>query len=808
MKFTYLLLCFSLKMLSTGLYAQNSLSGKIVDENTGEAIIGASLYISELKRGAVSDTDGSYMVTNLPKGNFTVEVKYLSYQTVIDKVNINGNEVRNFALESSSVQMNEIIVTGPSATTLIKESPVPIAIMSRQQWLQSSSTNLVDAVGKLPGMSQVSTGVGLSKPIIRGLGFNRVITMHDGIRQEDNQWGEEHAIQVDEYSVERYEIIRGAGSLMYGSDGLGGVMSLLSPRPPAEEGEISGNILTNYQSNNNMLGVSGMVTGNQDGFIWRGRVSHKNADNYRNRYDGRVFGSNYNEYDYNGVVGISKKWGYSHLYFSSFNQNINIIEGTRDSLGRFTRNVRLDDSTEALLSVAPSELSNRDMNEGSYQKLGNHKISLNNYLQLGGASLTFNIGYSQNHRREYADVFQPDIPTLYFFLQTTFYDIRYNLASFKEWETTIGSNGMYQTMNNRGAESLYPDFNLLDNGLFVFTKRKFKKLNLSGGVRADRRQLAIDKLYVDADGTFQTTPEGAVEERFGGFDKIFSNVTGSLGVVYDINDKLSLKTNIARGFRAPNVSEISSNGEHAGTFRYEIGNINQKSEISFQSDLGITYENKSLFIDASFFQNSIQNYSYSEKVLNSQGGDSIVNPSVSQVPTFRYTQGNAQLIGGEIVLTINPEHMRWINFTSSYSIVRGKNLSATSDSAKYLPLMPAPRLLSSIKLTKQEMGGYLRNLYFLAELEHHQPQNQVLLAYNTETPTPGYSLFNISLGTDIVSSVKKPLFSIFITAQNIMDVAYQNHQSRLKYLDVNPVTGRQGVFNMGRNFSIKLNVPL
>lgn len=448
------------------------------------------------------------------------------------------------------------------------------------------------------------------------------------------------------------------------------------------------------------------------------------------------------------------------------------------------------------------------MNEGSYQKLGNHKISLNNYLQLGDASLTFNIGYSQNHRREYVDVFQPDIPTLYFFLQTTFYDIRYSLASFKEWETTIGSNGMFQTMNNRGTESLYPDFNLLDNGLFIFTKRKFKKLNLSGGVRADRRQLAIDKLYVDADGTFQTTPEGAVEERFGGFDKIFSNVTGSLGAVYDINDELSLKTNIARGFRAPSVSEISSNGEHAGTFRYEIGNINQKSEISFQSDLGITYENKSLFIDASFFQNSIQNYSYSEKVLNSQGGDSIVNPSVSQVPTFRYTQGNAQLIGGEIVLTINPEQMRWINFTSSYSIVRGRNLSATSDSAKYLPLMPAPRLLSSIKFTKQEMGEYLRDLYFLAEFEHHQPQNQVLLAYNTETPTPGYSLFNISLGTDIVNSVKKPLFSIFITAQNIMDVAYQNHQSRLKYLDVNPVTGRQGVFNMGRNFSIKLNVPL
>jgi iron complex outermembrane recepter protein len=807
MKHLPLLLIIFLLLLCSNIQAQNSLQGEIKDKSTGEAIVGSSVYITELKKGAVSHTDGTYKITNLPAGTFTVEVRNLSYQSVIKKINISGLVTINFVLEISAMQMNEVVVTGASATTQIKESPVPIAIMSRLQWLQGSSTNLVDAVGKLPGMSQISTGVGLSKPIIRGLGFNRVITMHDGIRQEDNQWGEEHAIQIDEYSVDRYEIIRGAGSLMYGSDGLGGVMSLLSPRQP-EEGKIIGNILTNYQTNNNMMGISGMLTGNQKGFVWRGRVSHKNADNYRNKYDGRVFGSNYNETDYNGMIGLSKNWGYSHLYFSSFNQNINIINGTRDAYGNFTKTIRLNDSTEAVIPVSSAELTNRDMNQDSYQKLSNLKISSNNYVHLGNSSLSFNIGYSQNHRREYVNVFKPGIPTLYFFLQTTFYDVRYNLPKFKEWETTVGSNGMYQTMQNRGDESLYPNLNLIDNGLFVFTKKKFDKLTMSGGVRADRRQLAIEKLYVDASGRFQTTPEGSVEERFEGFSKTFSNVTGSIGAVYAVNDNLSIKTNLARGFRAPTVSEISSNGEHAGTFRYEIGNKNQKSEISFQSDIGLTLENRNIFLDIAIFQNRIQNYSYSEKVLNSSGGDSIVNPSVSSVPTFKYTQGNAQLLGGELVLTVNPEHMRWFSFTNAYSVVRAKNLSAKNDSAKYLPFMPAPRLLSSVKFTRQKLTKHLTNLYVLVEFEYHQPQNQVLLAYNTETTTPDYGLLNLSVGTDVVNASHNTLFSLYLTAQNITDIAYQNHQNRLKYLDRNEITGRQGVYNIGRNVSLKLTVPV
>lgn len=785
-------------------FSQFTLSGKIMHRENGDAVIGASVYLPELRLGASADVQGNYRIKSVPKGVFTIQVSFVSHQTIVEKIQINENTVRDFQMDNSTISLEEVIVSGASAKTIVKESPIPISTMSRIQWLQSSSTNLVDAIAKMPGMSQITTGVGLSKPVIRGLGFNRVITMHDGIRQEDNQWGEEHSIHIDEYSIDRYEIIRGAGSLMYGSDGLGGVMSVLSPQP-VEDGKIIGNIIYNYQTNNNMHGFSAMTAGNKNGWNWNVRASLKNANNYRNANDGRVYGSNFKEnLNLNGMVGMTKKWGYSRIYFAKWHQQINIIDGTRDNLGRFTKPILTNANTEILTVVPDNELSTRNINAANSQDLANYKVSSNNLFFVGKGSISVNVGYSQNHRQEFGNVFDTSRPDLYFFLQTRYYDARYNLPEKNGWETTVGTNGMYQNMNNKGAEVLYPNFNLFDNGAFIFTKKSYEKLKMSGGIRYDVRRLNINKLYIDSEGRFQVSPEGAVEERFKGFENTFANATGSFGAVYEFTPQFSFKANIARGFRAPAVPEISSNGEHAGTFRYEIGNINQKSEISLQYDIGMTFENKSIHVDISLFNNQIDNYSYSERVQTLSGQDSVI----SGVPAFRYTQGNARLQGIEGTFTVNPAKLRWFNFTQTYSMVMGRNLSASDADAQYLPFMPPPRWVSRLRLTRDKIGTSLRNNYFTFEVEHHQKQDRFLLAYNTETATPSYTLLNMGVGADITSKVGKTLFSIYLSVQNLADLAYQNHQNRLKYLDINQTNGNRGVFNMGRNASLKLVVPL
>ncbi|GAB3490628.1 TonB-dependent receptor [Spirosoma knui] len=794
-------------LLPTAAIAQAILAGRVIDKTTREPLIGVTIYLPDLQKGSLTDTLGRYRLADIPAGQHKAEVRFLSYKTLTRSIRIlDGETTVDVALEPEAAQLQEVVVTGLTTGSTVKESPVPIMTYNKIQWLQTSSTNLVDAVGKLPGMSQITTGVGLSKPVIRGLGFNRVITVHDGVRQEDNQWGEEHALQIDEYSIDRYEIIKGSGSLLYGSDGLGGVMSLISARPP-EAGTFRGQLLTNYQSNNGLIGISGVLEGTtQKGLFGRVRISSKNAGNYQNRYDGRVYGSAYREFDINTTVGINRNWGYTQLYVSNWHQDINVVTGERDRTGRFQELVRVSADSEALRPASDATLRSRAIIPANYQSLNNFKTSLNTFAKIGGGNVSAIVSYSQNRRQEFASTLTPGQPALYFYLQNVFYDLKYYFGGRNGWDFTVGGNGIYQHNQNLGLQVLYPGYKSWDNGLFLFAQKKTNRFIVNGGLRMDVRKMQINRLYSDADGVFSEKPIPNGQVRFVGLDKTYSNPTASFGATYNLSTRWIIKANLGRGFRAPATPELSANGEHAGTFRYEIGNPNLRSETSWQGDLGINYESPDVSITASLFQNRINNYTYSEKVLDRFGRDSIVDPA-RPILTYRYVQGNAVLFGGEAQISVNPSSARWFHFTGSYSLVRSRNLSATSDSARYLPFLPPPRIISQLKFTKAEMGSHWRNAYALLEVEHNARQNQALLAYGTETTTPAYTLVNLGAGSDLVNANGRTLFQVYLTIQNLFDVAYQSHQNRLKYFGINEVTGRAGVFNMGRNVSVKVVVP-
>ncbi|MCY7357457.1 MAG: TonB-dependent receptor, partial [Rudanella sp.] len=785
----------------------------VADLKTREPLIGATVFIPSLKKGTATETDGRFRLSGLTTGSLTVEVRLVGYKTLTRRVTLVGDSTNiEFSLETEVAQLNEVVVTGLTTGSTVRESPVPIMTYSKIQWLQTASTNLVDAVVKMPGMSQITTGVGLSKPVIRGLGFNRVITVHDGVRQEDNQWGEEHALQVDEYSIDRYEIIKGAGSLLYGSDGLGGVMSLISARPP-QPGITQGQILTNYQTNNNMAGASAMIesTG-QKGVFGRVRVSGKSAGNYRNQYDGRVYGSAYREMDVNGTVGVSRAWGYSQVNVSNWHQDINIVTGERNAQGRYVKLVRIDNTTEDVAPVTEADLRGRTIEKANYQNLNHAKISWNTFAKLGRGNISAVVSYSKNKRQEFASTLTPGQPALYFYLQNVYYDLKYFMDARKGWEVTVGTSGLWQFNENRGLQVLYPGYRSRDNGVVVFTQKKTDRFTVNGGVRVDVRRMHINPLYVDEAGDFTEVAGQNRPKRFAGLNKTYANLTASAGASFLVTPQFTIKANVARGFRAPTTPELSANGEHAGTFRYEIGNADLRPETSLQTDFGIVYENADISITANLFRNAINNYTYSEKILNRNGQDSIVDPS-RPILTYRYVQGNAVLFGAEGQVTYNPTGAKWLTLSGTYSLVRSQNNSTQGDSAKYLPFLPPPRVIVQAKVTRTEIGrtwpGRLfRNGYAQTEIEHNQAQNQALLAFGTETRTPAFTLWNIGTGADVIGKNGQPLFSVYLSVNNLLDRAYQSHQNRLKYFGANPLTGRQGVFNMGRNASLKVVVPL
>jgi iron complex outermembrane recepter protein len=191
-----------------------SLTGTITDAKTGVPLQGASIYFHDLKLGTGTNARGLYKIQHIPTGKYLVEISFLGYASIVETIDINGDVQKDYALSHSYIENEAVTVTGVSAATSVKRTPVPVNIIRKEELLRGSSTNLIDALSKTPGVAQVSTGPAISKPSIRGLGYNRVVVVNDGIRQEGQQWGDEHGIEIDEYNVNKAEVLKGPASLM------------------------------------------------------------------------------------------------------------------------------------------------------------------------------------------------------------------------------------------------------------------------------------------------------------------------------------------------------------------------------------------------------------------------------------------------------------------------------------------------------------------------------------------------------------------------------------------------------------------
>ena len=768
------------------------LSGKITDAKTGEPLAGASVYLPDLKTGTAANRQGEYIIRNIPKGRYLLEVSFLGYASYTETVDLTGNVKKDFSLKISSVENDAVTVTGVSSATSVKRTPIPVSILKKTDLLAGVSTNLIDALSHTPGVSQISTGPAISKPVIRGLGYNRVVVVNDGIRQEGQQWGDEHGIEIDEFNVSKAEVLKGPASLMYGSDALAGVVNIISIQP-ADEGTIKGNVFGTYQTNNMMRGVHADIGGNQNGFIWGVYGSYKAAADYKNKYDGYVFNSKFNEKDFGGYIGINKHWGFSHLYASNFDQHLGLVEGDRDdATGKFTKAVNNGGIEDEEIATDKDFKSTDPFIPR--QRIQHFKIATDNSFNIGKDRLTLTVGYQRNQRQEFGDVLVPDQKDLYFDLKTVNYNVQYHLAEKNNWKTTIGVNGMQQTNTNKGVEALIPDYSLFDIGAFVYTQKKIDKLTLSGGIRYDNRSVNAKQM------------EDGGDIKFEHFTKDFHNVSGSAGLSYEATKAVTFKLNVAKGFRAPSIPELASNGAHEGTNRYEYGEQDLKSENSWQIDGGVEVGTEHVSMSVSLFYNHVNNFIYYRKLSSVFGGDSIIVDGTNNLYAFRFSQNNANLYGVEANLDIHPHPLDWLHIENTFSYVRGV-LSQKQDGSDNLPFIPAARLINQVRGDFFKKGKSARNIYLKVELDNTFAQNNPFTGFNTETATSGYSLLNAGIGGDFVSK-GKTLFSLYLGANNISDVAYQNHLSRLKYTAENLVTGRTGVFAMGRNFSIKLNVPL
>ncbi len=781
--------------------AQGTLSGKIIDKATGASIVGATVYVSEFKTGAISNKDGFYTIRNLPQSKLKIQITCIGYKMLMEFIDLKVTTSKDFFLEESVSELSEIVVTGLSQAGEKNRTPTPITTMPLIDLLQSSSTNIIDAIASQPGISQLTTGAAISKPVIRGLGFNRVVVVNDGIRQEGQQWGDEHGIEIDEFSVNRVEILKGPASLKYGSDAMAGVINFLSA-PTLPRGTIEGRFLTNYHTNDGLLGYGLSVAGNRNDIIWDVRWSNKFAHDYQNKIDGYVLNSGFNENNLSGIVGVNRAWGYSHVHFSIYNLNPEIVEGERDSItGNFVMPVALNDSASGFVQPSNSEYKSYSIQIPS-QKVNHYKVVLNNNLAIADGSMKVIVGWQQNQRKEFGNVLTPDDYGLYFVLNTVNYDLNYNFPEKKKYNYSVGINGMFQTSQNKGTEYLVPEYSLFDVGVYGLISKSINKLDLSGGLRYDHRNETGQELILNSEGVEINEPQLGSIQKFNSFDSDFGSMSGSLGATYQISDIFYTKLNISSGFRAPNIAELGSNGEHEGSGKYEIGDPDLKAESSWQWDYTFGINSNHVTGELNLFTNSIDNFIFISKVNSSLGTDSLID----ELPVFEFEQSNANLSGGEISIDIHPHPLDWLHFENTFSYVSGIRKNQP-DSSKYLPNIPAPKFTSELMATTKKLNKILSNAYLKLGIDYYFEQNKIYSINNTETPTPAYSLLNFGAGTDLVLK-SKTILSFYFSVNNLLDESYQSHLSRLKYSPENYATGKTGVFEMGRNFSFKIIVPL
>lgn len=746
------------------------ITGKVTDAKSQSGLAGATISVPDLRISAITNSNGEFILKNLPaNGRFLLQVSYVGYRSLTRVVDFASPGLLSFALQPSIIEGREVIITGSASSADKRKTSTSVSSLSKAQLLYQPSTNLIDAISRIPGVSQITTGAGISKPVIRGLSYNRVVTVSDGVKQQGQQWGDEHGIEIDQYSADHVEVLKGPASLMYGSDALGGVINILDGLP-APDGTLRGEFLTNYATSNGLTGSSLMLQGNENGLIYKVRGSYKNSFSYQTPTE-YVPNSGFNETNFEGQIGLNKKWGYAHLNASSFRTNIGFYEPARNEAGQ------LVDETG---SIFTSQQDNDRNLAFPKQDVRHYKIALNSNIILGQGSLRTTLGYQHNLRRE-LEAAGPDGLALLLNSHTYSYDLKYSFKEVSGWAPVFGLSGEFiHSLNTTGAEQLIPDYDSQAFGGFAFVKKTWNNDTFNAGARFDYRKMTGKAFTGDAE--------------FNAFNNDFSHITGALGYTHEFSDALSFKANAGSAFRAPNIAELSSNGVHEGVFRYEIGNTDLKPEQSYQFDASFDYQNQYLSVGIGGFANMINHFIY-----YSTDGTTIPvedeEGNAKDYPVYNFVQDNAFLRGLEASLTLHP--LSFIHFENSFSYTRATNRT-TKES---LPFIPAATLRNELRF-EPKIAGTL-NSYLSVGIDNFFQQTKI---DSFEQATGSYTLLNAAIGTTLRIG-KTQEITIYAAGKNLLDKAYYDHLSRFKPGRLSDEDPTFGIYNQGRNVTFGINVP-
>ena len=749
MKFNFLILFLGFNLIIT---AQQTLSGTITNTKN-EPLFGVDVYVEDLQKGTSTNAIGYYQLTNLPSIPVKITIAFIGYETQTKIINLNGNDtIFNFQLKEAIFKMDEIIISTPF-NKLQSENVIKVERATIQQLKNKGAVTLIEGISSISGVSQVSTGIGIGKPVIRGLRGSRVLVYTQGVKLENQQFGDEHGLGVDESSIESIEVIKGPASLLYGSDALGGIL-YFNPLKFAETNTIDFNFNQKYFSNTQGYKTTFGMKKTFDSWKILLNGSHNAHSDYKIPTKTRISNTRFNETIFNASLGFD-----NNLISSALRFNLN------------TTKVGI-----------PEEMEIQNNNKEPffpYQDLKNKMVSLHTLFFLTNSKISTTFGYTSNERKEFEehqhemgeviDDSDPSHPSLDLTLNTFSYDIKWHLPKLKKVETIIGIQGMHQTNENFGEEILIPNAKTDDFGIFLIGSHDWDENTVQGGIRYDTRNIATEKHIITHDDE---------EHIFDALEKSYENITASLGYKTTCFKKITGRVNVASGFKAPNLAELTSNGVHHGSNRFEIGNNELKIEQNFQTDLSLEFNTDHFEVYTNGFINYINDYIFISPTGELEEDNFI----------FKYIQDDAKLYGGEFGMHLHPHPFDWFHINSNFEFVIGKQ-----NNGNYLPLIPANKLSNTFRV-EYNNTKWLKNGFISFTVENFFHQNKIS---QFETSSNNYNLINLNLGGNLTFS--KIQIDVNLNVNNLFNTEYISHLSRLK---------ADGIPNIGRNFIASLSFSL
>lgn len=647
--------------------------------------------------------------------------------------------------------------------------------------------SLVQTLNRLPGIHSMNIGSGFSKPSIRGMAFNRVAVIENGVKQEGQQWGADHGLEIDAFNVERVEVRKGPASLQFGSDAMGGVIELKqNPIPTADQ--LFGELIAIGQTNNNLWGTSALLGLKKNAWFARIRFTEQHFGDYGVPTDTIVYLTRklpiYNR-KLKNTAGMERTIN-STLSFSGKNYRADaFISNAYQKTGFFSGAHGIPDASRLL-----PDSSSRDI-DLPYSSVNHLKIQLKQTVQFVNSNLNWDIAYQNNHRKELskfhthydgqvAPSTNPDLE-LEFQLNTWSSTLKWQWQTAEKWTQHTGIDIQYQNNRINGYGFLLPEFRKMSAGLYLLSNVVINnKLTFSGGVRYDTGKSNIEPFtdtyleeYLKRRGLPETTIN-TYKQRSYAVNRGFGDFSGSIGMVFTPSKMHTLKANIGRSFRLPGANELASNGVHHGTFRHEQGNPLLPAERAWQLDAGYTFNTNNLTLIATPFVNWFDSYIY----LKPTGEWSIL-PHAGQI--YRYTAQEALFVGGEF--SLNWQLFAKTHYSVSADYVYTYNLN------EHTPLSFSPP--ANIRNTFSYESKYGE-----AYVEHQFIGYQKRVARNEET-TPGAQLFHA--GVTVQIPIRNNKLSVGLSIQNILNTKYYNHLSFYRKVEIP---------EPGRNLQLIIKLPI